>query len=89
MKLKFFMSEKCPGCVETIDKLQKAGIEYEMINITDSMKNLKEFLKFRDNREEFESIKKENRVGIPMITDEKTIVFFQSIEDLRVFNENK
>ncbi|WP_297811128.1 glutaredoxin domain-containing protein [uncultured Finegoldia sp.] len=89
MKLKLFMSEKCPGCVEAIDKLQKAGIEYEMINITDCMKNLKEFLKFRDNREEFESIKKENRVGIPMITDEKTIVFFQGIEDLRVFNENK
>lgn len=44
MKLKLFMSEKCPDCVEAIEILKNANIDYQEINITDSMKNLKEFL---------------------------------------------
>ncbi len=89
MKLKLFMSEKCPDCVEAIEVLQKAGIDYEEINITDSMKNLKEFFNYRDNKEEFKSIVKNNKVGIPMITDGEKIVFFEKLEDLREFDENK
>lgn len=44
MKLKLYMSEKCPDCVDAIEILKNANIDYEEINITDSMKNLKEFL---------------------------------------------
>lgn len=52
------------------------------------MKNLKEFFTYRDNRNEFESIVKDNKVGVPMITDGKKIVFFEKLEDLRVFDED-
>ena len=62
--------------------------ENEEINITDSMKNLKEFFTYRDNRKEFESIVKDNKVGVPMITDGEKIVFFEKLEDLRVFDED-
>ncbi len=89
MKLKFYMSEKCPDCVNAIEQLKKENIDYEEINITDSMKNLKEYLNIRDHSEQFDSIKEENRVGIPMFTDGEKIVFFEKIEDLRVFDENK
>lgn len=44
MKLKLYMSEKCPDCVDAIEILKNANIDYEEINITDSMKNLKNFL---------------------------------------------
>ncbi|MGR7952976.1 glutaredoxin domain-containing protein [Finegoldia sp. P2-F-LR] len=88
MKLKLYMSEKCPDCVDAIEILKNANIDYEEINITDSMKNLKEFFTYRDNRKEFESIVKDNKVGVPMITDGEKIVFFEKLEDLRVFDEN-
>ena len=52
------------------------------------MKNLKEFFTYRDNRKEFESIVKDNKVGVPMITDGVKIVFFEKLEDLRVFDED-
>ena len=88
MKLKLYMSEKCPDCVDAIEILKNADIDYEEINITDSMKNLKEFFAYRDNRKEFESIVKDNKVGVPMITDGEKIVFFEKLEDLRVFDED-
>lgn len=88
MKLKLYMSEKCPDCVDAIEIFKNANIDYEEINITDSMKNLKEFFTYRDNRKEFESIVKDNKVGVPMITDGEKIVFFEKLEDLRVFDEN-
>ena len=88
MKLKLYMSEKCPDCVDAIESLKNANIDYEEINITDSMKNLKEFFTYRDNRKEFESIVKDNKVGVPMITDGEKIVFFEKLEDLRVFDED-
>lgn len=88
MKLKIYMSEKCPDCVDAIGILKNANIDYEEINITDSMKNLKEFFTYRDNRKEFESIVKDNKVGVPMITDGEKIVFFEKLEDLRVFDED-
>ncbi|MDU3124627.1 glutaredoxin domain-containing protein [Finegoldia magna] len=88
MKLKLYMSEKCPDCVDAIEIFKNANIDYEEINITDSMKNLKEFFTYRDNRKEFESIVKDNKVGVPMITDGEKIVFFEKLEDLRVFNED-
>ena len=88
MKLKLYMSEKCPDCVDAIEIFKNANIDYEEINITDSMKNLKEFFTYRDNRKEFESIVKDNKVGVPMITDGEKIVFFEKLEDLIVFNED-
>lgn len=88
MKLKLYMSEKCPDCVDAIEIFKNANIDYQEINITDSMKNLKEFFTYRDNRKEFESIVKDNKVGVPMITDGEKIVFFEKLEDLRVFDED-
>ncbi|MDD3705479.1 MAG: hypothetical protein PHC45_05395 [Clostridiaceae bacterium] len=47
--------------------LSNNGINYEYIDITDSMRNLKIYLSLRDKRPEFEEIKKVGRVGIPFI----------------------
>jgi len=50
-------------------------IEFEYIDITDSMKNLKSFLKIRDNHEEFELIRNRSGVGIPaLVVDGKIIL---------------
>ena len=47
--------------------LSDNGVNFEYIDITDSMRNLKIYLKLRDIRPEFDEIKKNGRVGIPFI----------------------
>jgi glutaredoxin-related protein len=47
--------------------LSNNGIEYDYIDITESMRNLKIYLKLRDTRAEFDEIKKLGRVGIPFV----------------------
>lgn len=42
-------------------------IKFVYMDITESMLNLKMFLKYRDTRPEFQKIKEEGRVGLPCI----------------------
>jgi len=60
--------------------LSQNNVDFLYIDITDSMLNLKRFLKYRDNRLEFEEIKKSGRVGLPcvMINKGEQFIFEQS-----------
>ena len=72
---KVYGSMLCPDCVEAKEYFEKVNYKYEFINITESMKNLKEFLALRDNRKEFEEVKKIGYIGIPAIlTDDNKII---------------
>ena len=65
----------CPDCVEAKEYFENVNYKYEFVNITESMKNLKEFLALRDNRKEFDDVKKFGYVGIPAIlTDDNKII---------------
>lgn len=66
-KIILFSSSKCPDCPVVIKKLEEENIEFENIDITDSMFNLKKFLKERDNNSYFDEIKSNNKVGVPTI----------------------
>lgn len=59
--------------------LSNNGINFEYIDITDSMRNLKIYLKLRDTRPEFDEIKNNGRVGIPfiMINNGEKLIFEQ------------
>ncbi len=63
--------------------LSNNGIDFEYIEITDSMRNLKIYLKLRDTRPEFDEIKKAGRVGIPfiMINNGERFIFDKPILD--------
>jgi len=66
--------------------LSNNGIIYEYIDITDSMRNLKIYLKLRDTRPEFEEIKRIGRVGIPFImldNGEKLIFDQPELDELK------
>jgi len=66
--------------------LSNNGIIYEYIDITDSMKNLKVYLRLRDTRPEFEEIKRIGRVGIPFImldNGEKLIFDQPELDELK------
>ena len=72
---KVYGSMLCPDCVEAKEYFEKVNYKYEFVNITESIKNLKEFLALRDNRKEFEDVKKLGYIGIPAIlTDDNKII---------------
>lgn len=76
MKYILLFSDKCPDTNAFVEKLKQLKIEYEEINITDSMKNLKYFLKLRDERPEYKIKKEQGYVGIPaLIISEEKIIF--------------
>ena len=72
---KVYGSMLCPDCVEAKEYFEKVNYKYEFVNITESIKNLKEFLALRENRKEFEDVKKLGYIGIPAIlTDDNKII---------------
>ncbi len=65
--IKVFGSENCPDCVNFKFNLDKYELPYEFVDINESMRNLKLFLKKRDHEEIFKSVIEEGRVGVPAI----------------------
>lgn len=72
---KLYFSDKCPNTIDFVEELKKRDIPYEAVNITDSMKNLKEFLKLRDHRSEFDQAKENGYVGIPVLYSEDRFIY--------------
>ena len=72
--LKVYGSEMCPDCIECKYNLDRNNIEYENIDITKSLKSLKEFLKLRDKESIYDEAKDNSYIGIPtLITDDGKI----------------
>lgn len=66
--------------------LSQNEIKHIYLDITENMYNLKQYLKYRDFRPEFDEIKKAGRVGIPMIVmNDGEKIFFDKpdLEELR------
>ncbi|HHX69917.1 MAG: glutaredoxin domain-containing protein [Miniphocaeibacter sp.] len=79
-KLIVFGSDKCPDCPPALEELDNKNIDYEFINITESIPNLKRFLLIRDNNPEFDKVKNNGSVGIPCFYKDGNIFF--NIEDI-------
>lgn len=78
-----YASDKCPDCPPVIDRLDEKNITCRLVNITNSMAELKEFLKLRDNLDHFDTIKEAGLVGIPSLMVDGNMVdvddFFENI----------
>ena len=68
--IKVYGSSLCPDCINFEYNLKKNQIAYEFIDIHESMKNLKAFLRIRDNQDVFDDAKSKGYVGIPAIVYE-------------------
>lgn len=68
--LKIYGSMLCPDCVKCREDLDKAGVAYEYLDFSESLLNLKEFLKLRDASALFEEVRKAGKIGIPCILRE-------------------
>lgn len=68
--LKIYGSMLCPDCVKCRENLDKAGVAYEYLDFSESLLNLKEFLKLRDSAALFDEIRQAGKIGIPCILRE-------------------
>lgn len=68
--LKVYGSKMCSDCRNCELNFKKFNIEYEYFDINESLKNLKQFLIYRDTKPEvFERLVKIHDIGIPCIVD--------------------
>lgn len=75
MKPVLFFSSLCPDTAPFKKVLEQLNVEYDEINITDSMRNLKQFLKLRDTQSVFEAKKATDQVGIPCLVVNEMYLF--------------
>ena len=68
--LKIYGSMLCKDCVECVYDLKKAIVEFEFLDFADSLLNLKEFLKIRDENPLFDAVREKGSIGIPAIVKE-------------------
>lgn len=60
-------TDLCPDCTAAKKALEENGIEYKYINITESLGSMKQFLKLRDTKAIFDSIRGKGIIGIPAL----------------------
>lgn len=81
-----FMSNKCRECPPVIEKLDEMGIEYRKVDISNSMSELREFLKYRDSKDFFVPVKDAGMAGVPTImVNEEDFYNPTSLEDFSIF----
>lgn len=68
--LKIYGSMLCPDCVDCCADLDKAKVEYEFLDFSADLRNLKAFLMLRDEKTVFDAVKREGAIGIPCILRE-------------------
>ncbi|MCR4781277.1 MAG: glutaredoxin [Lachnospiraceae bacterium] len=73
--IKVYGSLKCPDCVACKMNFDTFHIEYEFFDVMGSLKNLKQFLIYRDSEPVFDRLKAINDIGIPACIDEDGNVF--------------
>lgn len=63
--IKIYGMDTCPDCTCLYDQIEGRASEFEYINIGEHVKNLKEFLRIRDNSPVFDECKEKGYAGIP------------------------
>lgn len=87
--MKVYGADICISC-RNYKAIQKSrGFNAEFIDITESTANLKEFLAIRDTDSMFESVKAENRIGIPLFVNENDEKTFDINEALSWIGQEK
>lgn len=66
-KIKYYGSQLWPECAPLKALLLEKNIPFEYIEITESIGNLKEFLRLRDTMKGFELAKRSHSVGVPAL----------------------
>ena len=71
---KVYVMESCPDCTQ-VKQLYKDNPEYELIDIGQQARSLKEFIALRDNHPAFAKVKEHGNIGIPCFVKDDGSVF--------------
>ena len=71
-----------PGCEPVKEFLDKNNFKFTYVDITENMKNLKEFIKIRDTHDTYKGIRGRAMVGIPMLKIDDEVIIGLSEEKL-------
>lgn len=66
-KIIIYGSRLCPDTIEALDALSGAGRDYTYLDINEDLDSLKAFLKFRDTKSEYDDVRKNGGIGIPLL----------------------
>lgn len=66
---RIYVMDSCPDCTQA-KELYKNNPEYELIDIGQQARNLKEFINLRDNHPAFDRVKERGNIGIPCFVKE-------------------
>lgn len=80
--IKIYGSMLCPDCVKCREDLDRVGMNYEYLDFSENLRNLKEFLGIRDNSPLFDGVRREGKIGIPCIQREDGSVTLEWTEFL-------
>lgn len=72
--LKIYGHMQCPDCQKCREDLDRANVEYEYLDFSENLRNLKEFLALRDSSEVFLEVREKGSIGIPCIQREDCTV---------------
>lgn len=77
-----YFADWCPDTAPFVAELQRLGVDYEPVEITQSGTNLKSFLKLRDSHNAFANAKTNGYIGIPalLLANEKVILDLAELE---------
>ena len=65
----------CPDTAPFKEAMERLGVTAREVDITASMRNLKEFLRLRDNEEVFTPRKEQGMVGVPCLVTGGEYIF--------------
>ena len=69
----------CPDCSEVKERLS-GNPDFEIIDIGEHVRNLKEFIRLRDSSPAFDSVKAAGSIGIPCFVAEDGRISFDTEE---------
>ena len=70
-------TKNCPDVREALQYIAASGLAVEFRNFDDSVASLKEFVRLRDSRAEFDEAKKNGSLGIPCFVTEEGKIYFE------------
>ena len=78
---KVYVMATCPDCSEVKERLSD-NPDFEIIDIGEHVRNLKEFIRLRDSSPAFDSVKAAGSIGIPCFVEEDGRISFDAGENL-------
>jgi glutaredoxin-related protein len=77
---KVFVMASCPDCVQ-VKALLRDNPNYELIDIGENARSLKQFLAYRDTHPAFQRVKERGNIGIPCFVFEDGSIEFKMKHD--------